>query len=144
MSISDVERIDDQGMAAWDQHNVDDFVALFASDFVFRDVSVPEVFTTPEGVRRYMEAWYKAFPDMRAKTTNRVVSENQVAGEVQFTATHSGPLNFGGTEIPATGKSVVGGGSYFAKVEDGKIVSFTAYPDAAGLMAQLGLMGAQA
>jgi len=120
----------------------DDFAALFAADFTFTDASSPEPITTPDQVRQYMDAWYRAFPDMRVKTTNRVVSDNQVAAEVEFTGTNTGPLAFGGNEIPATGKSVVGTGAYFAKVEDGKIVSFAAHPDTAGLMAQLGLMNA--
>ena len=46
----------------------------------------------------------------------------------------------GGMEMPATGKSVVGKGAYFARVTGGKIVEFSSHPDAAGLMMQLGLM----
>ena len=91
-------------------------------------------------MQAYMEAWYSAFPDMRAKTTNRVVSDDQVAAEVEFTGTNTGPLQMGGREIPATGRPIVGTGTYFASVRDGKIVSFRAHPDAASMMAQLGLM----
>lgn len=43
-------------------------------------------------------------------------------------------------EMPATGKSVKGTGSYFASVREGKIVSFSAHPDDAGMMAQLGVL----
>jgi hypothetical protein len=48
----------------------------------------------------------------------------------------------GGTEVPPTGRSVVGRGSYFAQVSGGKIIRFSSYPDVAGLMGQLGLMPA--
>jgi hypothetical protein len=43
-------------------------------------------------------------------------------------------------EIPSTGKSVTGTGTYFASVREGKIVSFRAHPDVASMMGQLGLM----
>jgi predicted ester cyclase len=87
-----------------------------------------------------MESWFTAFPDMRTRTTNRVVSEDQVAGEVEFTATNTGPLLMAGQQIPPTGRSITGTGTYFASIRDGKIVSFRAHPDVASLMGQLGLL----
>ena len=87
-----------------------------------------------------MQSWFTAFPDMRLTVRNRVVSDSQVAAELEFTGTHDGPLAFGGQEVPATGRAVRAGGTYFAAIEDGKIVSFSAHPDALGLMAQLGLL----
>jgi predicted ester cyclase len=69
-----------------------------------------------------------------------VVSETEVAGEIEFTGTNNGPLASPAGEVPATGRSVTGYGAYFAEVRDGRIVSFTAYPEAMGMMAQLGLL----
>ncbi|XAS66804.1 ester cyclase [Micrococcaceae bacterium Sec5.7] len=140
MSIADVEQVDDRGMAAWDQHDAAAFAGLLADDFTFSDVSVPEPLRSRDQVREYMETWFTAFPDMRSKTTNRVVSEDQVAAEVEFTGTNTGPLLMGGQEIPATGRAITGTGTYFASVRDGKIVSFRAHPDVAALMGQLGLL----
>lgn len=140
MSIAEVQQLDDQGMAAWDQHKADDFVALFADDLTFADVTLPEALHSKDQVRQYMETWFTAFPDMRARTINRVVSEDAVAGEIEFTGTNTGPLVMGGMEMPATGKSVLGTGTYFVSVRDGKIVSFSAHPDVAGMMVQLGMM----
>ena len=76
----------------------------------------------------------------RDRATNRVVGEDSVAAELEFTGTNTGPLLMGGVELPPTGKSVVGRGSYFARVKDGKVTEFSAHPDAAGLMMQLGLL----
>jgi steroid delta-isomerase-like uncharacterized protein len=138
----EIEQIDDQGMAAWDRHDVAAFVSLLAADFVWTDLTVPEPMRSRDEARQYMQACFTAFPDMRVKQTNRVVGENAVAGEVEFTGTNSGPMVMGGMEIPPTGRSVLARGSYFARVEDGKIVRFSSHPDAAGLMMQLGLMPA--
>ncbi|MGY2746720.1 ester cyclase [Pseudarthrobacter sp. O4] len=140
MSIADVERIDDQGMAAWDSHDAAGFVALLADVFTFSDISLPEPMNSPDQVKAYMETWFTAFPDMRVTTTNRVLSESQVAAEVAFTGIHTGPLAMGGQQIPATGRAITGTGTYFASIRDGKIISFRAHPDAANLMGQLGLL----
>ena len=140
MSRAEVEQLDDRGMAAWDQHDTAAFAGLLADEFTFSDVMAPEPFSSREQVQAYMEGWFTAFPDMRVKTTSRLVSEDQVAAEVEFTGTNTGPLRMGSQEVPATGKSVTGTGTYFASVKDGKFVSFRAYPDVAGMMAQLGLM----
>jgi predicted ester cyclase len=87
---------------------------------------------------RYAQGWFTAFPDMSVKQTNRVVSDDAVAVEVRFIGTNTGPMTMAGKEIPPTGKSVPGKGTYFARAKDGKIVEFNSYPDVAGLMMQLG------
>jgi steroid delta-isomerase-like uncharacterized protein len=140
MTREAVERIDQQGMAAWDGHDVDGFVGLFADDFTWTDLTVAEPMRTTEQARQYMEGWFTAFPDMRVTQTNRVVGEDAVAAEVEFTGTNTGPMLMGDAEVPPTGKSVVGRGAYFAQVnQDGQIVRFSSHPDVAGLMMQLGI-----
>lgn len=140
MSREEVEHIDDQGMAAWDTHDAEGFTSIFADDFVVNDVAMPEPIREKDGVRAYAQAWFTAFPDMSLKQTNRVVSDDAVAAEVEFTGTNSGPMMMAGKEIPPTGKSVNGRGTYFARVRDGKVIEFNSYPDIAGMMMQLGFM----
>jgi hypothetical protein len=77
---------------------------------------------------------------MQVKVIDRVVGDDAVAGEVEFTGTNTGPIEMGGMKIPATHKTVAGRGSYIARVRDGKIVEFSTHPDIAGMMMQLGLM----
>jgi steroid delta-isomerase-like uncharacterized protein len=140
MSKQDLERLDDLGIASWDNHKPDAFVELLADDFVLRDVTVPAPIRTKDGAAAYVQSWLVAFPDIHLRRTNRVVGEDTVAGEIEFTGTNAGPLALGDLKLPPTGRRVVGRGSYFVKVRDGKVVDFTSYPDAVGLMAQLGLM----
>ena len=136
----ELERIDDLGLGAWDDHKPEGLVDLFADDFVWRDTTLPEPMTAREQALAYVQGWFTAFPDLSARRTNRIVGEDAVAVEVEFTGTNTGPLALGGMELPATGRSIVGRGAYFFRVRDGKIVEFSSHPDAAGLMAQLGLM----
>jgi len=140
MNKDDLERLDDQGMSAWDSHDANAFVAIFADEFVINDVASPDPITSKDAARAYAQAWFTAFPDMSVKQMNRVVGDDSVAAEIQFTGTNTGPMMMGGKEIPPTGKGVVGKGTYFARAKDGKTVEFNSYPDIAGLMMQLGFM----
>ena len=140
MLKEELERLDDQGMASWDQHDPDAWVAILADDFVIMDWTLPEPIRDKEGAKAYMSAWLQAFPDMRVKQTSRVIGDDAVAAELEFTGTNTGPMVMGGMEMPPTGKPVTGRGSYIAHVRDGKVVEFSAHPDAAGVMVQLGLM----
>jgi steroid delta-isomerase-like uncharacterized protein len=140
MSREELERLDDQGIAAWNARDADAFLELFSDELVWSDWTQPEPIRDKEGARRYFDSWGTAFPDMQLKVLDRVVGDDAVAAELEFTGTNTGPLRMGGMEIPATNKSVVGRGSYIVRVRDGKIVEFSTHPDAAGLMVQLGLM----
>lgn len=140
MSREDLERLDDQGMSAWDDHDAEAFVSLFADEFVLYDWTLPEPIRDKEEARQYFNAWMTAFPDMRVKQTSRVVGDDAVAAEVQFDGTNSGPMVMAGNEIPPTNKTVTGRGSYIARVRGGKIIEFSAHPDVAGMMMQLGFM----
>ncbi len=142
MSREEVERIDDQGMTAWDTRDAEAFANLFADDFVLMDLTLPEPLRTKDGARGYAQAWFTAFPDMSVKQTNRVANDDSVAAEVEFRGTNTGSMVMAGREIPPTGKSVIGRGAYFARLREGKIVEFSAHPDVAGMMMQLGFMPA--
>jgi steroid delta-isomerase-like uncharacterized protein len=143
MSVQDNERIDEAGMGAWDQHDIEGFVGLFDDNAEWTDLGMPEPMKGKDMFRMYMQTWFTAFPDMRARTTNRVAADDAVASEVTFEGTHNGPLQGppGTQPIPPTGKKVNGRGAYFFKVRNGKIVEFHSHPDMAGVLMQLGLLG---
>jgi steroid delta-isomerase-like uncharacterized protein len=140
MTREELERIDDLHMRAWNDQNIDAFLELLADQFVWRDVTLPEPMTTRDAARAYMHGWFTAFPDMRVTVTSRVVGEDAVAAEVEFTGTNSGALSMGGSQIPPTQKTVVGRGAYFVKIRDGRMTEFSTHPDAAGMLGQLGLL----
>lgn len=142
MQKQELEALDDQGMSAWSDHDADAWVGMFADDFVYYDWTVPEPIRDKGMLRKNFMAWMTAFPDMKVTSVDRVVGDDAVAAEVMFTGTNSGPMAMGGMEMPPTGKSAQGRGSYIARVKDGKIVEFRSHPDAAGVMMQLGLMPA--
>ncbi len=147
MSAQDTARIDDAVIKTWNAHDTDGFLALCADDIVWRDVGNPEPLKGKEGARQFFQAWITAFPDISLRQVNRVVDDDQVAVELEFSGTNQGPIQGppGTPAISPTGKKVTGNkGVYFARVRDGKIVEVHTYPDMAGMLIQLGLMPAPA
>ncbi len=142
MSASELERLNEQGLSAWDKHDPEGFVAMFADDFAWYDWSMPEPIRDRDAAKEYFGEWMRAFPDMRTTSANTVVGQDAVAAEIEWEGTNTGPMMMAGKEIPPTNKKVVGRGSYIAKVKDGKVVEFRSHPDIAGMMMQLGFMPA--
>jgi steroid delta-isomerase-like uncharacterized protein len=141
MSIQDNLKYDEEEIAAWNAHDVERALAVFPDNVVWQDVGGPQAMNK-DGIRQYLQGWFSAFPDIKITVTNRVVTEDQVAAELDFVGTNSGPLQMapGAPAIPATGRTVHGKGTYFVRYKDGQPVEVHSYPDAAGMMMQLGLM----
>lgn len=140
MSIQDNLRQDEEEIASWNAHDVERALAVFPDDVTWHDTGSPQAMNK-DGIRQYLQGWFSAFPDIEITVINRVVTEDQVAAEINFSGTNSGDLQLApGASIPATGKKVNGKGTYFVRFKDGKPVEVHSYPDLAGMMMQLGLM----
>lgn len=142
MSVQENVRLDEEFMSTWNTHDPNRAVALLSDDITWVDVASPERMRSKDAIRQYMQSWFTAFPDMKATTKNRVVMEDQVACEVEFTGTNTGPMQMGAgaPTIQPTGKKITGKGVYFLRFKNGKICEAHTYPDIAGMMMQLGLM----
>ncbi len=140
MSKQDLARFDEEHLATWDAHDADAFVSLFADEFVWYDWTQPEPIRDRETAKQYFSSWATAFPDLKTTEATRVVGDDAVATEIEWSGTNTGPMMMGGKEIPPTNKSVIGRGSYIFRVKAGKIVEFRSHPDVAGIMMQLGFM----
>ena len=142
MSVQENIRLDEEFIAAWNSHDPDRALALLSEDVVWRDVASPEPMRGKAAIRPYLQGWFTAFPDLSTTVKNRIATEDQVAAELEFTGTNSGPLRMapGMPPMPATGKRVTGQGTYFVRIKNSKAVEVHSYPDAAGMMMQLGMM----
>jgi steroid delta-isomerase-like uncharacterized protein len=141
MSIQENLKYDEEEIAAWNAHDVERALAVFPDDVVWQDVSSSQPFSSKDAIRQYLQGWFSAFPDIKITVTNRAITEDQVAAEIDFVGTNTGDLQMApGATIPATGRTVHGKGTYFVRFQDGKPVEVHSYPDSAGMMMQLGLM----
>lgn len=142
MSVQDNIKLDEEEIAAWNAHDVERAVAVYPDNVVWRDITNPQPLNGKDGIRQYLQGWFSAFPDIKITVNNRVATEDYVAAELDFEGTNNGALQLapGAPAIPATGRKVIGKGTYFVRFKDGKAVEVHSYPDAAGMMMQLGLM----
>ncbi|HLO16049.1 MAG TPA: nuclear transport factor 2 family protein, partial [Anaerolineales bacterium] len=124
MSVQDNLKLDEEEIAAWNAHDVERAVAIFPDDVVWIDTASPQPLNGKDAVRQYLQGWFTAFPDIKITAKNRVITEDQVAAELEFVGTNKGSLQFGpGTPaLPATGKMVNGRGTYFVRFKNGKPV----------------------
>jgi predicted ester cyclase len=140
MSIQDNLKYDEEEIAAWNAHDVQRAAAVFPDNVMWIDAGSPQPMNK-DGIRQYLQGWFSAFPDIKITVTNRVITEDQVAAELNFSGTNTGDLQLAsGATISATGKTVHGKGTYFVRFKGGKPVEVHSYPDLAGMMMQLGLM----
>jgi steroid delta-isomerase-like uncharacterized protein len=138
MSIQENERIAEAFVASWGSHDAGQTVAFLAEGATWLDVTGSLL--DRSAMRAYVQGWDDALPDLSARVVGKVASEDQVAAEIEFTGTNTGPMQMGAgaPAMPPTGKSVRGKGTFFARIRDGKIVELHTYPDLAGVMMQLG------
>lgn len=141
-TIQDNLKLDEENFVAWNAHDVDHALSLYADDIVFVDVGSTQAFRGKQAVRQYIQAWFSAFPDMKITVKNRVISDDQLAGEIEFVGTNKGTISLSPDvpPIPATGKKINGKGTYFVHIKNGKAKEVHTYPDLAGMLMQLGLM----
>jgi steroid delta-isomerase-like uncharacterized protein len=142
MSAQENIGLDEKNIAAWNALDIDGALAQLSEDIVWHDTGNPQPIQGKEAVRAYIQDWFSAWPDLRLTVTNRVVTEDQLAGELEFSGTNTVALQLapGAPAIPPTGKKVQAKGTYFVRFKNGKAVEVHNYPDTAGLLMQLGLM----
>jgi steroid delta-isomerase-like uncharacterized protein len=85
------------------------------------------------------KVWKTAFPQGTAEVTNQIAQGEQVASEVVYKATHTGPLVSSTGTIPATNKPVVLKTMLISSFRNGLIQRERTYFDQADLMRQLGI-----
>src|SRR5262245_4601185 len=117
MSIQENIQLDKEFSAAWDTHDAARALALLSEDVVWQDVANPEPLRGKAAIRQLLQGWFTAFPDLTTVWKNHVVTEDQVAAEVRWTGTNSGPMQMapGAPAMPATEKQVIGQGTYFLR-----------------------------
>lgn len=122
---------------AWNAHDIDRVVALYAPGFEETDVALAEPQHGPEAIRRTMRRYLLAFPDLSITADEVIVQENCVALAWTLAGHHRGLL----LNIPATGRLVrVRGVSLMTLDATGHILRLNRIWDLAGLLRAIGLL----
>jgi steroid delta-isomerase-like uncharacterized protein len=103
------------------------------------DVVAVGVMRGHDELREFFSSMFAAMPDARTTVTRLVAGEQSCAVEWRLEGTFDGAPYMG---IEPTGKHVELRGFDLVEVEDGKIVSLTAYFDGASYARQIGMLPA--
>ena len=132
------ERLVREHMESENTHDFDVTLATFADHPRYEIVPTGEVHDGPEEVMRYYQETRAAFPDQRNELISLHHSDDAVIVEFWLRGTHEGEFR----GIPPTGKSFEQKMAAFFVFEGERLVCERVYFDAAGLLAQLGLLDA--
>jgi len=103
--------------AAWDAHDPQAVVALFADGGSYED-PVTGSPLTGDAIGEYAKGLFAAFPDLKLELISQApTSTGQIAVPWLLFGTHQGPLG----EMEATGRSVVLQGCDYIEVENEKL-----------------------
>lgn len=92
-----------------------------------------------EGIRRFYEAFWAAFPSSQITLDDVIAGGDEVACRFTLRATHEGEFN----GIPATGKEVTLPGATILRFAYGRCVERWSQADFLGLLQQLGVVPQQ-
>src|SRR5215213_7633103 len=121
----------------WGKGNLDLIDELVPPDYVDHDPAVPEgVVRGPEGVRRYIEEFREAFPDMRLTVEDQLSEGDKVLTRWTARGTHRGEF----MGVPASGNRMEMGGMSIDRFSDGRFVESWESYDALGMMRQIGAL----
>jgi steroid delta-isomerase-like uncharacterized protein len=123
-------------MSVWNAHNVDRAVQFYAPDYEGIDVAEAVPQRGPDGLRRTMERYLQAFPDLRFTEETTVIQGDHVALFWTVQGTHKGAL----MNIPPTGRSIQVRGVSLLTMLHGKVARALYIWDVAGLLRGIGLL----
>jgi steroid delta-isomerase-like uncharacterized protein len=113
--------------------------AALAPEVVYDEVGTHRKLEGVDDVLTAWKGWATAIPDSRATFHSETVSGNTAVLEITWKGTHSGPLNTGKGEIPATGKKIELRAIQVVDVADDRVKSVRQYFDMGTLLQQIGV-----
>jgi steroid delta-isomerase-like uncharacterized protein len=126
---------------ALNRHDLAKFVSVYHPKAEVFDPMAPDLLRGQDAIRKDMEEFIRAFPDVEVNIERAVEKGDTVAYEITMSGTHTGPLVSPTLELAPTNRKVKFGGGIFARFDqDGRIVEERRYYDAAGLLSQLGVL----
>ncbi len=123
-------------MEAWNTHDVDRVVMFYSQDYEGQDVAEAAPQRGQQGIRKSIERYLSAFPDLHLVAEDTVIQDDRIALVWTARGTHKGLL----MNIPATGRTVAVRGVSLFTLEGDKIRRGTYIWDVAGLLRAIRLL----
>jgi steroid delta-isomerase-like uncharacterized protein len=137
MSLERCQQVVRELVDAWNAHDIDRVLSLYAAEFEETDVAIAGVQKGREAIRRIMRRYLLAFPDLVITAEDVIIQNNCVALSWTLAGHHRGIL----LNIPATGRLIQVRGVSIMHIDDtGHIVRLQRIWDLAGLLRAIGLL----
>ena len=127
-------RVAREHFAAESAHDTERTLATLAADIMYHVVVSGSIVYGKEGVSKYYDVWWTAFPDVSIEVKRLVASGEWVIAENVVTATHLGPW----LGLPPTGKRTVQHLCAICRMRDGLMIEETVYYDQLERIRQIG------
>ena len=134
-SVADMAK---EQVIAYNEKDWDRARASFAPEIVYEELATHRKLKGADDVLTAWKGWATAIPDSRATFNSEFVSGNTAVLEITWKGTHSGPLNTGEREIPASGKKIELRAIQVVDVVDDRVKSVRQYFDMGTLLKQIG------
>jgi steroid delta-isomerase-like uncharacterized protein len=133
---TDVERMLEDYLAAWNSHDAEKIASFFTDDGVHEDVAIGEVNRGKEQLKAFASYTFTTFPDFKLERTSSFVAGDWRGSEWIMSGTHTGDI----PGIPTTGKSFSIRGASISELREGKIRRNSDYWNLASFLQQVGLL----
>jgi len=113
-------------------HDLDRFESFYADSVIWRDPGVTRPVKSPAGVRKRLERWIAAVPNLKWSLDELFGEGERLCAQFTFTGTHQGSVVDGrGNELGATNRAIRIPAVGVYRVIDGKISDSRIYFDLA-------------
>jgi steroid delta-isomerase-like uncharacterized protein len=142
MTNIEIGKLNNLFIEAWNNHNADGMLALLDDDVEYRVSYAMGTYKGKEAIVNLIQQWVTAFPDLMYKAHNRMIADDMIFTEYEFTGTHRGELSMFPelSELEPTNWKVTYYGAYKLTCKNNKITEIVNYPDRFALFDQLGLL----
>ncbi len=125
----------------WETHDAKAFLGFLNDDVTYDDMTMPSQLKTKAPGKAMLEAFGKAFPDLKVTETSIWGADDYTIDEFTMDGTQKAPLKMGpGMTIPNTKKTIDAHTLEILQWKDGKIAHGWAYSNGVEFMTQLGLL----
>jgi steroid delta-isomerase-like uncharacterized protein len=120
----------------WNARRLELADELIAASFTHHDPNTPDLGSGPEGYKKLVNLYVRAFPDLHFSIEETISGGDTVVTRWKSTGTQTGDL----PGIPATQKTVSIEGVTISHLQYGKVMDQWVSWDAVGMMRQLGVI----
>jgi steroid delta-isomerase-like uncharacterized protein len=128
-------------LADFNASNWTEWKSPLAPDVTYEEVPMRVKVKSPDEWMKAVQRWKKAFPDLTGRVVSAIESDDgsEIAAEIEWAGTHTGPLEGPMGTIPPTNKRGNVKATMLFKIRNNKIVEAKHFFDLLTILAQIGV-----